>query len=68
MPWCTYLRNETLVHRQAWESGAKLVADIMSSLLLMFTPSIEQTEADYFGKQQHTENIRKGLGFVVEQP
>ena len=63
VPWCTYLRNETLVHRQAWESGAKLVADIMSSLLQMFASSSKQTAADYFSKQLHTENRRQGLGF-----
>ena len=46
-----------------WESGAKLVADIMSSLLQMFASSSKQTAADYFSKQLHTENRRQGLGF-----
>ena len=28
-----------------------------------FAPNMERTEADYFGKQLHKKNKRKGLGF-----
>ena len=39
--WCTYPRNETLVHKQAWESGAKWENNKRSPCLLVHFPIIK---------------------------
>ena len=38
MTWCTYPRNETLVHKQAWESGGKWENNELVSMFASLVP------------------------------